>query len=79
MLEKIEARLVDDWHKILRFWSVQWAMLGAIILPLLATAPQTLPPEVLAIIPPSMRALITCLWCVMFIVFRAWQQKHPNG
>jgi hypothetical protein len=62
MWEKIKARLVDDWSKMLRWWSVQWALIGAILVPLLNAAPQVFPPELAALFPPSVRSILTALW-----------------
>lgn len=78
-LQDIENHLVEDWRKMMRWWSVQWALLGAVLLPLLNAAPQVLPTEIANMLPPAVRATATGLWCVMFIVFRAWQQKHPDA
>lgn len=79
MWEKVKTHLVDDWRRVLHFWSVQWALLGSVVLPIMAMAPQILPPEILALFPPAVRGTVTGVWCILFIVFRAWQQKHPNA
>ena len=79
MLEHLKARLVADWRTIMKWWSVRWAALGAVLLPTLQVIPATLPPDLQALLPPSVRAIITGLWCLGFIVLRAWAQQRPNA
>jgi hypothetical protein len=70
-------RLVDDWHRALRLWSVRVNALGAIVLPLLTMVP-ALPVEIQALFPPAVRALLAALWCVAAIGARLIKQK-PGG
>lgn len=79
MLEAIKAGLVDDWRRLLHWWSVQWALVGAVVLPLVAMAPQVFPTDLLPLFPPSVRGIVPAVWCLIFVILRAWQQKHPNG
>jgi hypothetical protein len=77
--QSISKRLVDDYRQALKWWSVRWAALGAIVLPALNVVPASLPPEIQALFPPSVRAIVTGLWMIGFLLLRLWAQRHPNG
>lgn len=78
MIERLKALMVVDCHNILRWWSVRWAALGAVLLPLMQMVP-VFEPEVQALLPLWLRVPITCLWCVIFIVLRVTAQKKLDG
>jgi len=75
----IEEKLVDDWHELTHWWSVRWAAIGAVVLPAINLIPATLPPEAAALFPPSVRAIISCIWCLGYIVLRVMAQKKPGA
>lgn len=75
---KLTDHLVDDWREATRWWSVRWAALGAILLPLLTMVP-SMPDEIQGILPPSVRAAAAVLWCVASIAFRLMAQKKADG
>lgn len=75
---RLQDRLVADWRTIARFWSVQWAFLGTILLPVMTIVP-SLPPEVQAMLPPTVRVLVTGAWSLIYIALRVWPQKKPNA
>lgn len=77
-MNSFKDRLVDDWRDLLKWASVQWALLGTVVLPFLQFAPSSLPADVQAMLPPSVRATITGLWCIGFVVLRVWQQKQSG-
>jgi sugar phosphate permease len=68
------SRLIDDWHRALKLWSIRINAAGAIILPLLTMVP-ALPAEIQALFPPAVRAIIAALWCVAAIAARLVKQK----
>jgi hypothetical protein len=75
MLDRLKARLVDDWREASRWWSVRLNMLGAIVLPLVTLVP-SMPAEVQAMFPPAMRATIAGLWCIASIAARLFVQRR---
>jgi hypothetical protein len=77
--ERLREQLVDDARQAWRWWSVRWAALGAIMLPLLQVLPPALPPELQALLPPSVRAITTGLWCIGFLILRVAAQGRRNG
>lgn len=77
MLDGLKDRLIDDWSRALKLWSVRINALGAIILPLLTMVP-ALPAEFQALFPPAVRAIIAALWCAAAIAARLVKQK-PSG
>jgi hypothetical protein len=80
-MNPLRDRLVADWRTITKFWSVRWNALGAIVLPLMQAVP-SMPPEVQALFPVAVRAIIAGLWCVIAIYFRVYVQpklSRPNG
>jgi uncharacterized membrane-anchored protein len=74
----LRDRLVADWQTIIRFWSVQWAALGTILLPIMTVVP-SLPAEVQALLPPTVRVIVTGAWSLIYIALRVWPQKKLNG
>lgn len=75
--DRIEARLVADWRDALKWWSVRWNAAGAVLMPLLMSVP-SMPPEIQALLPESLRAVIAALWCSAAIGFRVWGQKSDG-
>jgi hypothetical protein len=71
----LKDRLVADWREISGYWSVRWAAAGALLLPLLQVLPNVMPVQIAALLPTNARAMVDALWCVGFIVLRAWSQK----
>jgi uncharacterized membrane-anchored protein len=71
-------RLVADWGTITKFWSVRWAALGTFLLPIMTVVP-SLPNEVQALLPPTVRVIVTGLWSLIYIALRVWPQKKLNG
>lgn len=74
MLAAIQARLVADWRQAASWWSIRWAMIGAILLPLLQMVPD-MPDAVQGIFPAAVRAILAGLWCIASIVSRLIAQK----
>jgi hypothetical protein len=77
MLERIQARLVDDWRDARHWWSVRWNALGAILLPLLTAVP-SMPDEIQAMLPEWLRVTAAGLWCIAAIAFRLMAQKRDG-
>lgn len=78
LLERLRARLIDDWREASRFWSVRMNAAGALLLPLLTMVP-SMPAEIQAMLPPTLRAILVGLWCVASIGARLFAQKPKNG
>lgn len=78
ILASIQARLVADWRDASGWWSVRWAALGTILLPVMTVVP-SLPAEVQAMLPPSVRVIVTGLWSLVYIALRVTAQKKPGG
>ena len=74
----IRDRLLCDWRTITKWWSVRWAALGTFVLPIMTIVP-SLPNEVQALLPPTVRVLVTGLWCLLYIAFRVTAQKKPGA
>jgi hypothetical protein len=74
MLKTLEKRLVADYATIVGWWSVRWAALGVVLLPIMTVVP-SLPLEVQALLPPSVRVIVTGLWSLLYIALRAWPQR----
>lgn len=77
MIEVIKSRLVADWRNASRWWSVRMNAIGALLLPLLTLVP-SMPPEIQAIFPPSVRAGLAAAWCIATIAVRLMAQR-TNG
>lgn len=74
LLAAVRARLVDDWRQASAWWSVRINAVGALLLPLLTMVP-SMPPEVQAMLPPTLRAALVGLWCLAAIAARLIAQK----
>lgn len=74
----LRDRFVADWQTIMKFWSVRWAALGTVLLPIMTVVP-SLPPEVQALLPPGVRVIVTGAWSLIYIVLRVWPQKKLNA
>lgn len=72
---RLEERLVTDWRDALKWWSVRWSAAGAVLMPLLMSVP-SMPDEIQALLPESIRAVIAAVWCAAAIGFRVWGQKN---
>jgi hypothetical protein len=73
----LRDRFLSDLSIATKFWSVRWNALGAVVLPLMQAVP-SMPPEVQAMFPLAVRAVVACLWCVIAIYFRVYVQKKLN-
>lgn len=71
---KLDEWCVDNWRKAAKFWSVRWAAIGAVLLPLMQMVP-VFPNEIQALLPLWLRAPIAGIWCIVFIAFRMTAQK----
>lgn len=78
IFSKLQDRLVCDWQTIAKFWSVRWAALGTFLLPIMTIVP-SLPNEVQAMLPPTVRVIVTGAWSLIYIALRVWPQKKLNG
>lgn len=73
IFDRIKARLIDDWTKAWKYWSVQISILGAA----LSAAWAALPADTRAMIPGAQ--WIGLALFVMVLVTRLIQQKKPDG
>jgi hypothetical protein len=78
LLQSLRDRLVCDWRIILQFWSVRWAALGTFLLPIMTVVP-SLPSEVQALLPPTVRVIVTGAWSLIYIALRVWPQKKLDA
>ena len=78
MWGKLEGRLIADYRTICKLWSVRWAALGTFLLPIMTVVP-SLPAEVQALLPPTVRVIVTGVWSMVYIALRVWPQKKLNG
>lgn len=85
LLDRIGVTLIDDFHNLMRFWSVQMTLIGAILYPLLISV-QVMPPEIQALFPLKYRALAAVLYQAASFMVRAVKQPalakpaaDPNG
>jgi hypothetical protein len=75
----MKIRLVPDWSKALRWWSVQLHLAATGFLAVYALVP-SVPPEIAAIIPPAYRAPLLALWAVLGLAARVIEQRSSaNG
>lgn len=74
LFERLRARLVDDWREASRWWSVRINAAGAVLLPLLTMVP-SMPAEIQALLPPTLRAVLVAAWCITAIGARLFVQK----
>lgn len=74
MLERLKARLVDDWVEFARWWSVRMTALGGILGGVLAAMP-AMPAEVQAAVPVKFRVAAIAVWSVASIITRVVKQN----
>lgn len=74
-LSKLDDWCVDRWRDGLRWWSVRWAAVGAVLLPLMQMVP-VFPHEIQELLPLWVRAPVAGAWCLVFIVLRMKAQKR---
>lgn len=78
VLERLRARLVDDWRLAWRWWSVRLAALAGVGVSYLLAAPETLvqvidalPPELRGWVPPLLGPVLTGA----IVLVRLWRQE----
>ncbi len=74
----LRDRLICDWRQASKWWSVRMNAIGALLLPALTMVP-SMPPEVQAMLPLKVRALLIGLWCIASLGARVIAQKKPSA
>lgn len=82
MLEKLEAKLVNNWRNAWKWWSMRLNLIASVAVAYLLSSPELilttlnqLPPEMRAFFPPA-------IGFVLFAVVagvRIWKQKNPKN
>lgn len=74
----LKQRLVDDWHGMLRWWSVRMTLIGGLLATLLSLMP-SMPAEVQAALPIRYRLVLVAVWALAALLSRVLQQKKLGG
>ncbi|AJP72259.1 DUF7940 domain-containing protein [Sphingomonas hengshuiensis] len=81
LLERLTARLVDNWRLAWKFWSVRIAALLGVVATYLLAAPDTLV-QVIAALPPELRGWVPPLLgpalTVAIVLVRLWKQGERH-
>jgi hypothetical protein len=83
-LDHLRARLIDDWHKCWRLWSVQLSAAALALAPLAVVgdaAPviiSVLPEDLAALIDPAVLRLAPFILVVASMLLRLVKQKEPG-
>lgn len=84
--DAVRARLIDDWRRSWRFWSIRLSLLGALLSAASAAFPaamldawNALPPDLRALIPARAAQVIAAILFVATMAARLFRQREPRN
>lgn len=83
--DALRARLIDDWRRSWRFWSIRLSLLGALLSAIGAAFPSAmleawnaLPPDLRALIPARAAQIIAATLFVGTMAARLYKQREQH-